>query len=136
MLAQWPKLLENLGALPPGKEKENIQPLQELNSSGAPRKEQSRSEGPLQEREKALPLKEQSSGNVLVREKESKEKSKEKSKESKESKESKTVSLDLSKPGSLDLTDSFHTAETSVGGGGGETCRLCGVIVASQHHAR
>ena len=48
---------------------------------------------------------------------------------------------ELSKPVPLDLTNSFHTAETSAGGGetsagGGETCRRCGVLVASQHLAR
>ena len=56
--------------------------------------------------------------------------------------------VELSKTAPLNLTDSFHTAETSaVGGeknegggetneGGGETCRRCGVLVASQHLAR
>ena len=54
--------------------------------------------------------------------------------------------VELSKPAPLDLTDSFHTAETSAGRGeknegetnegGGETCRRCGVLMASQHLAR
>ena len=49
--------------------------------------------------------------------------------------------VELSKTAPLNLTDSFHTAETSaVGGekneGGGENCRRCGVLVASQHLAR
>ena len=49
--------------------------------------------------------------------------------------------VELSKTAPLNLTDSFHTAETSAGGGetregGGETCRRCKVLVASQHLAR